>query len=145
MTGFTNSAMGHLNQAALGYNSFPAGMQGARHDVYSASSFFSYPRDMSQPCMGNSFENNTFSRLNNLSTELHVGGSPPQSDEPSPDSHRSIHSCVTDTVANHNSNSIEPVSDSFQLFGAIIPKVQPFQNSLKGTGCACTGDKSIGR
>jgi len=60
MTGFTNSAMGSLNQAVWGYNSFPAGMQGARYDAFYASSFSSYPRDMSHPCTGNSFENNTF-------------------------------------------------------------------------------------
>jgi len=123
MTGLTNSAMERLNQAVWGYNSFPAGMQGARHDVCSASSFSSYPGDMSHPCMGNSFGNNTFSRLKNSSTELHV----------------------TDTVGNHNSSSIKPVSDSFQLFGAIIRKVQPFQNSLTGTGCPSTGDKSLDR
>ena len=129
MTGFTNPAMGHLNQALWSYSTFPAGMQGARHDVFSASSFSSYPRDMSHLGMCNSFGNSTFSRLNNLSIE------------PSPDSRSSLHSCVIETVGNHKSNSTKPVSDSFQLFGAVIRKEQPVQSSLTGTGCASTGDK----
>ncbi|ESW08189.1 hypothetical protein PHAVU_009G026200 [Phaseolus vulgaris] len=129
MTGFTNPAMGHLNQALWSYSTFPAGMQGARHDVFSASSFSSYPRDMSHLGMCNSFGNSTFSRLNNLSID------------PSPDSRSSLHSCVIDTVGNHKSNSTKPVSDSFQLFGAVIRKEQPVQSSLTGTGCASTGDK----
>ncbi|XP_047179222.1 auxin response factor 17 [Vigna umbellata] len=134
VAGVTNSAMVQLNPAYLGYSTFPAGMQGARHDVFSASSFPSYPRDLSHVCIDNSFGNNTFSRQKNLPTELHVGGNS-QSDELSPDS--SFHSCVTDTLGNTN-NSIKPAPDSFQLFGAVIRKEQPVQNDL-------TGDKAPGR
>ncbi|WVZ19279.1 hypothetical protein V8G54_006601 [Vigna mungo] len=137
----TDSAMVHLNQAYLSYSTFPAGMQGARHDVFSASSFPNYPRDMSHPCIDNSFGNNTFSRQTNLPTELHVGGNS-QSDELSPDS--SFHSCVTDTLGNTN-NLIKPAPDSFQLFGAVIRKEQPAQNDLTGTDCANTGDKALDR
>ncbi|CAJ1974165.1 unnamed protein product [Sphenostylis stenocarpa] len=139
MTRFTNSSMGHMNQAWWGYNTFPAGMQGARHDVFSASSFSNYPRDMSRLCMGNSLGHNSFPGVNTLSTELNVGSSP--SDELSPDSRNSLHSCVLDPVEKHNSNSIKPVSNSFQLFGATILK--PAQNGLSGTGD--TGDKSLDR
>ncbi|TKY74328.1 Auxin response factor 17 [Spatholobus suberectus] len=133
MTGFTNSAMGHLNQTLLNYGTFPAGMQGARHDVFSASSFTNYPSDISRLCVGNYFDNSTVPRLKTLSTELNVGSS--QSDDLSPDSRSSLHSCGTELVGNHNCNSTKPGSVSFQLFGAVIQTERPVENGFNSTGC----------
>lgn len=135
MTGFTNSTMGQLNQALLSYGTFPAGMQGARHDAFSASRFCNYPTDMSRLCMGNSFGKSTFPWLKTLETEVNVGSS--QSDELSPDSRGSLQSCGTDLVG----NSRKLGSVSFQLFGAVIQTEQPVENGLQGTGCTCTGDE----
>lgn len=149
MTGFTNSTMGHLNQTLLSYGTFPAGMQGARHDLFSALSFTNFPGDNSRLCMGNSFGNNT-ARLKTLSTDLNVGSS--QSGDLSPDSQSSLHSFGTEFVRNHNCNSTKPGSVSFQLFGAVIQAErpvesdsavqmeQPVESGSHGTGC--TGDDS---
>ncbi|KAK7410563.1 hypothetical protein VNO78_01435 [Psophocarpus tetragonolobus] len=134
------STMGQLNQTLLSYRSFPAGMQGARHDVFSASNFTNYPSDMSHLFMGSSFGNNTFPKMKVLSTELNVG-SPPQSDEFSLDSRGSLHSSGTDLAGNHNCKKRKLVSVSFQLFGAVIQTEQHVENGLQGTGCTCTGSE----
>ncbi|KAK7351153.1 hypothetical protein VNO77_10389 [Canavalia gladiata] len=138
ITGFSNSAMAHLNQTLLSYGTFPAGMQGARHDLFSAPSFSNFPSDNSRLCIANSFGNNTVPRPTTLSTELNVGSS--QSGDLSPNSHSSLHSCGTECVGNHNCNSTKPGSVSFQLFGAVIQTEQPVESGLHGTGC--TGDDS---
>nr|KYP70020.1 Auxin response factor 17 [Cajanus cajan] len=139
MTEFTNSAMGHMNPAFLSYGTYPAGMQGARHDVFSASSFSNYPRDMSRLCMGISFGNNAVPMAKTLSTELNVGSS--QSDELSPDSRSSLHSCDTEFVGNHKYNPRKPGSVSFQLFGAVIQTEQPDEIGLDSNGCSGDGDQ----
>ncbi|KAL2339847.1 hypothetical protein Fmac_007787 [Flemingia macrophylla] len=136
MTEFTNSAMGHLNPALLSYATFPAGMQGARHDVFSASSFSNYARDISPLSMGISFGNNTVPFLNTLSTELNVGSS--QSDDLSPDSRSSLHSCDSEVVGNHNCNQSRSGPVSIQLFGRVIQTEQHNENGLHCSGC--TGD-----
>ncbi|XP_027338538.1 auxin response factor 17-like [Abrus precatorius] len=111
MTRFTNSAMSPLNQTLLSYGTFPAGMQGARHDLFSAPSFSNFPSDASRLCMGNSLGNNMVPRLTTLPTELNVGS--PQSDNLSPNSNSSLHSCATELVGNHNCNSTKPGNRSF--------------------------------
>lgn len=126
ITGFDNLAMGNLNQPLLNYGTSPAGMQGARHDVFYASNFFKYPSDMSRLCMGNCFGNNTAPRLKTLSTDLNVR-SPQSADELSPDGRNSLHSYGT-----------KPGSVVFQLFGSVIQTERPVENDLHGTGC--TGD-----
>ncbi|XP_061365333.1 auxin response factor 17 isoform X2 [Gastrolobium bilobum] len=134
MTGFTNSTMRHLNQTLLSYGTFPAGMQGARHDLFSASNFPNFSVDNSRLCMGNSFGNNTVPRLKSLSTDLNVGSF--QSDDLSPDSqHSSLHSFGTEFVRNHSCNSTKSGSVSFQLFGAVIHAEQPVESGSHGTGC----------
>ncbi|KAK7282770.1 hypothetical protein RIF29_11808 [Crotalaria pallida] len=133
MTGFTNSTMGHFNQPLLSYGPFPAGMQGARHDLFSSSNLYNFPIDNSHLCLGNPFGNNTAPRLNPLSTELNIGS--PQSDKLSPDSQGSMHSIGTDFAGTRNGVSEKPGSGSFQLFGATIETKQPVESVLHGTDC----------
>ncbi|RDY04517.1 Auxin response factor 17, partial [Mucuna pruriens] len=128
---FRNSAMGHLNHTLFSVGTLPAGMQGARHDVISASTISNYPSEMSHLCTGNSFGNSRVPRLKTSSREINVGSS--QSEELSSDSRSSLHSCGTEIVGNNdcNSNSVRLV-----LFGNVIPV--SVENGLDGTGC--TGD-----
>ncbi|XP_004301788.1 PREDICTED: auxin response factor 17-like [Fragaria vesca subsp. vesca] len=75
MTGAANSTMGQYNASLLNYNIFPAGMQGARQDLFcdsNASHLFneSTPR----MCTYNSFGNNNMApSLKRVSTELNIG------------------------------------------------------------------------
>lgn len=132
ITAFANSTMGQLNQSLLSYGTFPAGMQGARHDLFSVSSFSNFPSENPRLCMTNSFGNNTVLGLKSLSTELNVGSS--QSDDFSPESQNSLPSFGTDFVRNYNCNSMKPGPVSFQLFGAVIQTERPVESGSHGTG-----------
>ncbi|KAL5076575.1 hypothetical protein RYX36_015559 [Vicia faba] len=132
ITAFTNSTMGQLNQSLLSYGTFPAGMQGARHDLFSVSSFSNFPGENPRLCMSNSFGNNAVLGLKSLSTELNVGSS--QSDDFSPESQNSLPSFGTDFVRNNYCNSMKPGPVSFQLFGAVIQTERPVDSGSHGTG-----------
>ncbi|CAL0305537.1 unnamed protein product [Lupinus luteus] len=133
MTGYTNSTMGQLNQTLSSYSTFPAGMQGARHNLFSTTAFVKFSSDMNHLCLGNSFGNNTAPSSKILSTELNIGSS--QSDNLSPDSQCSLHSFGTECVRTHNCNSTKPVSRSIQLFGTTIETKQPVKSGFHLTGC----------
>ncbi|KAI4337753.1 hypothetical protein L6164_016130 [Bauhinia variegata] len=145
MTEFTNSAMAYLNQPLLNYNTFPAGMQGARHDLSSVSSFRNFLSDNTHSCNGNSFGNYTVPKLKTLPTEL-IGSS--QSDL-SLDSQSSLHSISTEFVGIQSGNSTKPFAGSFKLFGKIIQTEQPVESSLQsagctgGSGCKCCKAKAV--
>ncbi|XP_061339546.1 auxin response factor 17-like [Gastrolobium bilobum] len=134
MTVFPNSTIGHLNQTLLSYDTFPAGMQGARHDLFSASSFSNFLNDNSCLHMGtSSLGNDTVPRSRTVPTELNIGSS--QSDELSPDrpdSQSSLHSFGTEFFGTHNSMTTKFGSGSILLFGKII---QPVQSGLRDADC----------
>ncbi|XP_002513844.2 auxin response factor 17 [Ricinus communis] len=132
MSGLTNSTMGNINQS-LNYHSFPAGMQGARQNpfsVYGLSNFFS--EDTSHLCSNNVFGNKMVPKLKTVSTELNIGSSP--SENLSPDSQSSIHSCDTELVGNPGCNSTKAGISSFQLFGKIIHMSQPVESGFEDAG-----------
>ncbi|KAE9603897.1 hypothetical protein Lal_00001601 [Lupinus albus] len=131
ITGYTNSTMGQLNQTLSSYGTFPASMQGARHDLFSTTVASNFSSDMGHLCLGNSSGNNP--RSKNLSTELSIGSS--QSDNLSPDSQCSLHSFGTECVGTHNCNSTKPGSGSIQLFGTTIEAKQPVESVLHLIGC----------
>lgn len=134
MTGFPNSAMGQSNKKLLSYETFPASMQGARHDLFSAStsSFSNILNDNSYMYMGSSsFGNNTVQSLGTVSTDLNIGS--PQSDNLSPHSQSSVHSVGTEFTGTHNRN-IKLSSGSFLLFGKIIQPVQSDADCVEGDG-----------
>ncbi|KAI4307334.1 hypothetical protein L6164_030534 [Bauhinia variegata] len=133
MTGFTNSTMAYLNQTLLNYDTFPAGMQGARHDLFSVSSFSNFLSDNTHMCNGNSFGNNTVPKLKTVSTELNIGSS--QSDNLSLDSPSSLHSISAEFVGTQSGNSTKLGAGSFQLFGKIIQTEQPAEIGLQSAGC----------
>ncbi|XP_050376496.1 auxin response factor 17 [Argentina anserina] len=132
MTGAANSTMGHFNASLLNYNIFPAGMQGARQDLFcvpSVSHLNLLNDNTARMCTYNSFGNNNMvPRLEKVSTELNIGS--PQSDQLSPDSQRSSpHSSGVELDGNQNCNSTKVGKSSFQLFGQTIPI-----NGTDGTG-----------
>ncbi|KAF7829889.1 auxin response factor 17 [Senna tora] len=133
MTRLTNSAMVHLNQSLLNGDTFPAGMQGARHDLFYGSRFSNLLSENTRICTASSFENNTVPELKTVSTDLNIGSS--QSDNLSRDSLSSIHSIGAECVGTHCGNSIKRGSGSFQLFGKIIQMNQPAESGLHGADC----------
>lgn len=141
MTEFPNSTMGHLNKKLLSYETFPAGMQGARHDLFSASTlrFSNFLNDNSYLYMGSSpFGNNTVQSVGTVSTELNIGSS--QSDNLSPHSQSSVHSVGTEFTGTHNRNT-RVGSGSFLLFGKIIQPVESDADCMEGDGSR--GSKEI--
>ncbi|XP_027938709.1 auxin response factor 17-like [Vigna unguiculata] len=124
VTGFPNS-MGNMDKKLLSYDTFPAGMQGARHDLFSASSFSNFLNDNSYLYMGSSsFGNNTVQSLGIVSTELNISSS--QSDDLSPHSQSSLHSFDTEFTGTRHCNT-KVGSGSILLFGKII---QPAESHL---------------
>ncbi|KDP32733.1 hypothetical protein JCGZ_12025 [Jatropha curcas] len=129
MSGLTNSTMENMNHSLLNYNTFPAGMQGARQDPFSAfglSNFLS--ENASQMSTDNAFGNKMVPKLQTVSTELNIGSS--HSDNLSPDSQSSMHSFGTELVGNQCSNSSKVGISSFQLFGKIIRMNQPVESGF---------------
>ncbi|KAK7385254.1 hypothetical protein VNO78_30968 [Psophocarpus tetragonolobus] len=140
MTGFPNSTMGYMNKTLLSYDTFPAGMQGARHDLFSASSFPNLLNDNTYLYMGHgSFGSNTVQSVSTVSTELNISSS--QSDDLSPQSQSSFHSFDTEFTGTRNSNT-KIGSGSFVLFGKII---QPAESDVHDADCmehdGCRGSK----
>nr|KYP47512.1 Auxin response factor 17 [Cajanus cajan] len=134
---FPNSTMGHLNKKMFCYDTFPAGMQGARHDLFSATNFSNFLNDNSYLYLGSSsLVNNTVQRLETVSTELNIGSS--QSDDLSPHSQSSLHSSCTEFTGTHNSNT-KVGSGSILLFGKII---HPVEYDLHDADCVEEGDRS---
>ncbi|CAL0317898.1 unnamed protein product [Lupinus luteus] len=133
MAWFSNSSMGHLNKTLLRSETFPLGMQGARHDAFSASKLFNFTNDIDNSYlrMGSSyFGNNTMPMLRTVSTELNIGSS--QSEDLSPNSHSSLPSFGTDFAGGQNCNASKVGSGSFLLFGKII---QPVGSDIGNAGC----------
>ncbi|BBG95689.1 Co-chaperone GrpE family protein [Prunus dulcis] len=132
--GAPNSTMGQLNASLLNYNTFPAGMQGARQDLYCVSNLSHLlSENTPQMCPYNSFGNNVVPKLKRVSTELNIGSS--QSDELSLDSQSSVHSFGTELDGNRYCNSTKVGRSSFQLFGKIIHMNQPVEGGFDDVGC----------
>ncbi|KAE9587167.1 hypothetical protein Lal_00004879 [Lupinus albus] len=145
MTGYSNSTMGQLNQTLSSYGTFPAGMQGARHDFFSTLIFYKFSGDTSRQYLGNSSGNNSAPSSATLSTELNIGSS--QSDNLSPDSQGSLHSFGMEFAGTHSFNSMKPRSASIQLFGITIETKQPTESVLHLPSCtkhdSCKGCSEI--
>ncbi|OIW14515.1 hypothetical protein TanjilG_04948 [Lupinus angustifolius] len=141
MTGYSNSTMGQLNRTLSSYGTFPAGMQGARHDFFSTLDVYNFSGNMSRLYFANSFGNNSAPSLNTLSTELNIGSS--QSDNLSPDSQGSLHSFGIEFFGAHNCKSTKAGSGSIQLFGATIETKQPIESVLH-LPCYTSHDSSKG-
>ncbi|XP_022766367.1 auxin response factor 17-like isoform X1 [Durio zibethinus] len=131
MTGLTNPKMGYLNPSLLNYNSFPAGMQGARQNHL--QSFTNYVSENIPMMPTDNFSGNYMvPKLNRISTELNIGSS--QSDNLSPDSQSSVVSFGTELTENGGCNSSKVGVSSFQLFGKMIHMKEPVGSRFDDVG-----------
>ncbi|KAK9270941.1 hypothetical protein L1049_026529 [Liquidambar formosana] len=134
MTGLTDTMMRQFSPSLLNFNTFPAGMQGARHYPFHTSSLSNFiSEDTHQTRTDDFFGNNVGPKFKNVTTELNIGSS--QSDNLSPDSQSSVHSFGTDLIGNRGSNSSAKVGiSSFQLFGKIIYMKEPVDSGFDDVG-----------
>ncbi|XWS21569.1 hypothetical protein CRYUN_Cryun30bG0065500 [Craigia yunnanensis] len=134
MTGLSNSTMGYMNPSLLNYNSFPAGMQGARQNHFHLQSLTNSVSENTPMMYTDNFSGNYMvPKLNRISTELNIGSS--QSDNLSPDSQSSMVSFGTELAANGGCNSSKVGVSSFQLFGKIIHMKEPVGSRFDDVGC----------
>lgn len=120
---YSDSTMEQLSQSLLNFNSFPAGMQGARQNLFCEPRLFNpYKEITPPPCDGNTIGNLNVTKL--LSTELLIGGV--ESRTISPDSQASVLSFATGTAENQICNAPTKAGvNSFMLFGKVIHVNRP--------------------
>ncbi|XVE60403.1 hypothetical protein DITRI_Ditri05aG0125900 [Diplodiscus trichospermus] len=134
MTGLTNSTMGYRNPSLLNYNSFPAGMQGARQNHFHLQSITNSLSENNPMMYTDNFSGNYMvPKLNRISTELNIGSS--HSDNLSPDSQSSMVSFGTELTENGGCNSSKVGVSSFQLFGKIIHIKEPIGSTFDDVDC----------
>ncbi|GAV59317.1 B3 domain-containing protein/Auxin_resp domain-containing protein [Cephalotus follicularis] len=122
---FNNSTIGHTDLSLLNYNTFPAGMQGARHDRYSLFSLTDFvSNNTAQLSTDYFFGSNMVPKSKSVSTELNIGSS--QSESLSPDSSSSV---------NRSVNSTKVGASTFQLFGKTIRMKEPVEGGFDDVGC----------
>lgn len=138
ITGFPNSTMGHMSQSLLNYNSFPAGMQGARQNLFSKSTLSNVLNENNM-LVDNSYGNNMVPKLKTVSTELNIGSS--LSENLSPHSQSSVHSFGTELIGTQYCSSTKVGASCFQLFGKIIHIKQPAESGFDDVNS--TEDDSI--
>ncbi|XP_043712769.1 auxin response factor 17-like isoform X3 [Telopea speciosissima] len=144
MAELTNSVMGNLSSSLFNYNSFPAGMQGARQDSYYVSGFSNFIANNSHQMYIDHLHGNMTPK-SSVSTELNIG-STSQSDNSSPHSQSSVHFFAADLSSNRKCSSpTESGSKSFRLFGKLIHTNQPVESRFDDAGCSeddgCKGYK----
>ncbi|KAG4140822.1 hypothetical protein ERO13_D06G041200v2 [Gossypium hirsutum] len=124
MTGLTNSTMRYMNPSLLNYNSFPAGMQGARQNHFHVQGLTNHMSE-NTPMMSTDASSSNYwvPKLKRISTELNIGSS--QSDNLSPDSQSSMVSFGTEFTENAGCNLSKVGVNSFQLFGKTIHMKEP--------------------
>ncbi|XP_008785886.2 auxin response factor 17-like [Phoenix dactylifera] len=125
VTGFKSKSMGNLSPL-INNNTFPAGMQGARHDQICVPTLFNFiPLNGQQTLSENLYGAKMQQKLNNVSTNSNVG-STLISEGSSPLSNGSILDCGTDLLKTVACNPTRKTrGGSFQLFGQIIQTEQP--------------------
>ncbi|XWS23823.1 hypothetical protein CRYUN_Cryun28dG0048400 [Craigia yunnanensis] len=133
-TGLTNSTMGYMNPSILNYNSFPAGMQGARQNHFDLQSLTNSVSENTPMISTDNFSGNYMvPKLKRISTELNIGSSQP--DNLSSDSQSSMVSFGTELTENEGCNSSKVGISSFQLFGKIIHMKEPVGSRFEEVGC----------
>ncbi|CAA3027116.1 auxin response factor 17 [Olea europaea subsp. europaea] len=128
----TDLMIGQLNSSMFSYNSFPAGMQGARLDQFCATLSNSHS-DNSLQTSTNYMKNGTQPELK-ISTELNIGSS--RVDNLSSDSQSSVNLSSTELVGKQGSVS------SFQLFGKIIPTVESVEACSDNNVSCAEGERN---
>lgn len=137
-----SSTMEQFNQSLLSFNSFPAGMQGARQNLFCESRLSnSYKEITSLTCDDNSMcKMNVVPNKQMVSTDLFIGSL--QSDTLSPDSQASVLSFAAEATENQFCNSTKAGVHSIQLFGQVIYTNLPVENGLGSSVSTNDGDKN---
>ncbi|KAL1819749.1 hypothetical protein ACET3Z_014618 [Daucus carota] len=132
----SHSLMGHLNPSWMNYNSFPAGIQGARQDQICVSGVPNNILENSQQICSKFFVGDMSPMAE--TTELNIGSA--QVDNLSPDSRSSVHFFGNEQVGKQRvSKCSQKVGiSSFQLFGKIIHINNPIEGGLDDV--KCTGE-----
>ncbi|KAG5575460.1 hypothetical protein H5410_055594 [Solanum commersonii] len=132
ITGLGNPTIG-LGSPSLGnFTSFPAGMQGARHDQVCVSSLSNVKSNNPGLCTNNSLAEEIKAKLDSESTKLNIGSS--YSDNLSPDSQSSVHFGDSELITKLGSSSLtKDRFSTFQLFGKVI-YVERVEEALDGFG-----------
>lgn len=135
--------MGQLSPSYLNYNTFPAGMQGARQNPFFGSSLPNIMNDGARQMCPDNLLRNMSQNVEAVSTDLNIGSS--SSDTPSPDSQNSVQFFAADTTGQQSSNSSRRSRiTSIQLFGKIISPEQPTDDigSTEYDDCTTEGTRS---
>ncbi|CAL5348311.1 unnamed protein product [Camellia sinensis] len=116
--GLSNSMIGYLKPSLMNYNSFPAGMQGARQDTFFASSLSNLiSENTHQMCKDKFFGNNMTPKVRTVQSSVHFYGN--------------------ELAQKQGRNSLtEAGLGSFQLFGKIIHMKDPVESGFDDVGCA---------
>ncbi|XP_038971869.1 auxin response factor 17-like [Phoenix dactylifera] len=122
LTDLKSKSMGNLSPL-ISYHTFPAGMQGARHDLICVPSLSNFVPSNAHQMLSDSLNGiNMPQKSNNGSNDLNVGNK----EGSSTPSHGSIVDCGTDLLKTVACNPTRKTSGgSFQLFGQIIQIEQP--------------------
>jgi hypothetical protein len=138
----SNSLTGNLNLSLMNYNSFPAGMQGARHDTYYVSTLSNFISENSHNIFTDEFFRKNTPEVETVSTELNIGSS--HCDNLSPDSQSSVHFLDNEVTGKQGCSPVTKGSlGSFQLFGQIINA--PVESGYDGVGCAEGNDYKMSK
>ena len=128
------TGMGYMNLSLLNYNSFPAGMQGARQNHFHLQSLTNSVSENTPMISTDNFSGNYMvPKLKRISTELNIGSSQP--DNLSPDSQSSMVSFGTELTENGGCCSSKVGVSSFQLFGNVIHMKEPVGSRFEEVGC----------
>ncbi|XP_077240101.1 auxin response factor 17-like [Tasmannia lanceolata] len=135
MAGLTNAMMEHLGPSMCNYNTFPAGMQGARHDPTYVSTLSNFiPNNQNCLYSDNIYMSNISPTLSCVSTELNNGHTLP-SENSSPPSQDNFTLFGTKLFGHPNCNPMpKAVSSSFQLFGKTIQTKQTIEDGFNNNG-----------
>lgn len=139
----SHSLMGPSNSSWMSYNSFPAGIQGARQDQICVSGVPNNISETSQQICSNFFVGDMSPTAE--TTELNIGGT--QVDNLSPDSHSSVHFFGNEQVGKQKVSNFPPKVGirSFQLFGKIIHTNNPVEGGFDDVKCTGEDAKKIYR
>ncbi|KAK1403643.1 Auxin response factor [Heracleum sosnowskyi] len=132
----SHSLTGQLNPSWMNFNTFPAGIQGARQDQICVSGVPNNISETSQQICSNFFVGDMSPMAE--TTELNIGSA--QVDNLSPDSHSSVHFFGNEQVGKRKISNFPPKVgiSSFQLFGKIIHTTNPVEGGFDDV--KCTGE-----
>lgn len=121
-----------FNSSYLNYNTFPAGMQGARQNLLFLSTLPSIVNYSTHQGHRDDIVDSTPEKMEAVTTKLNIGISP--SETPSPDSQNSVQLFGVAGTDQRSCDLSKKIITSFQLFGKQIHMEQPL-TTTEAIGC----------